>query len=301
LLRHVIAKYGFAFTADEVDFICEMINPKTRPKRPLKHRIHRPDFFFQIVSNYINGFDGDKIDYLMRDTDSIGIKHAVEYQGLFNEARVIDNIICFPKDQVLNVYEVYQLRYKMHKTYYMNKITNLYEYMILDLLKEVDEELQISHQVTDIEAFCSYTDELIERIKYTTKSQKALQIIRNIESRNTYIFVKEILHTGKNEDVANKIVAVKSFCKKHGVEDILIVNNFHINFNMKNKNPVDSIHFYDPNEPMVKFTIARKEVSLILPNVFEELITRVIIRSDPEITVKGVTKTLKQYIEDIVG
>jgi deoxynucleoside triphosphate triphosphohydrolase SAMHD1 len=300
LTRHIISKYRFQFSDDEVDFICEMFNPKIRPKRLGRHRVHRADFMYQFVSNYISGFDCDKIDYLLRDTANIGINHAFEYTGLFESARVIDNIICFPRDQFLNVYELYQLRYKMHKTYYLHKETNLFEFMVLDLLNEVDDEFKISENITDIDTFCSYTDSLIERIKYSTTSSKAKQLIHDIESKNTYKLVRELVHSGRNEDIINKLVTVQTFCRTHKVEHLLIMSNFNINFNMKNKNPVDSISFFDPDEPLEKFHIPKKEISLLLPNVYEETVTRIIIRENPEIKVKGISRTLAQHLEHIL-
>lgn len=297
ILRHIINKYEFQFTTDEIDFICEMINPKSRPKRLPSTRTIRSDYFYQIVSNYINGFDGDKIDYLLRDNFFVGTKTSYRYEHLFEEARVIDNIICFAKNDALNVYGLYQLRYTMHKKYYTDKTINIFDFMILDILKLVDSEFQISANITNLDVFCTYTDDLLERIKYSSNNQQALNLIHRIETRDLYIFVDEIVHNGKNESLIQKITEITAFCTKHNVQEQLITSHFNINFNMKNKNPVDAIHFYDINNPSIKFNIDRKKISLLLPAVFEEFVTRVIIKTNP--VIEG--KTLKEHLKLIMN
>ena len=52
---------------------------------------------YQIVSNNVNSLDVDKYDYLTRDSHMIGINISFEPSRLVNNAKVINNIITFPK------------------------------------------------------------------------------------------------------------------------------------------------------------------------------------------------------------
>ena len=181
LIRYIISKYKLAFTEDEIEFICELINVKNRQKKLPKNRIKRPEFMYEIVSNNKSGLDCDKIDYLLRDTRNIGLNSSFEYTRLFSQARVIQDTICYPDEEVFNIYELFHLRFKMHKQVYQHPVINQLDFMILDILNLVDDELKISENINQIDKFISYTDNLIDRIKYTTTNIKAKKLIEQIE------------------------------------------------------------------------------------------------------------------------
>jgi len=280
LLKHIISKYKLAYTEDEIEFICELINSKRRPKKLPKHRIRRPEFMYEVVSNGKSGLDCDKIDYLLRDTKNIGLGSSFEYNRLFSQARVIQDTICYPDKEVYNIYELFHSRFKMHKQIYQHPVINQLDFMILDILNEVDAEFGISENITNIDKFVSYTDCLIDRIKYTTTNPNAKNILARIDMRELYQFVGEIIFDGKNEDVVQQIEGFKNLVLAKGLDSDIILTKFNINFNLKNKNPVDEIYFYTISEPNTKYKIKKKMVSLLLPSVFEETIYRVIIRDN---------------------
>ena len=280
LIRYIITKYKLGFSEDEIEFICELINSKNRTKKLGKYRIRRPEFLYEIVSNNKSGLDCDKIDYLLRDTQNIGYNTSFEYHTLFSQARVIDNTICYPDKECLNIYQLFHSRYTMHKQVYQHPVINQIDYMILDILNLVDEEFQISENIDNIETFITYTDNLIDRIRYSTQSNEAIKLIEQIEQRNLYKFIGEIIFDGKNKEEINKIDKIKAIIKDNNIEDNIIICKFNINFNLKNKNPVDEIYFYKLSEPNNKYKIKKKMVSLILPSVFEETIMRLIIKKN---------------------
>ena len=284
LIRYIINKYKLGFSEDEIEFICELINSKNRNKKLGKNRIRRPEFLYEIVSNNKSGLDCDKIDYLLRDTQNIGLSSSFEYNRLFSQARVIDNTICYPDKEVFNIYQLFHSRYTMHKQIYQHPVINQLDYMILDILNLVDEEFQISEKIDNIDSFISYTDNLIDIIKYTTQSVEAKKLIEQIEKRKLYKFVGEIIFDGKNKEEINKIENIKILAKENNIEDNIIISKFNINFNLKNKNPVDEIYFFNISDPNNKYKIKKKMVSLILPSVFEETIFRLMIKKNITIT-----------------
>lgn len=280
LIRHIISKYKLSYTEDEIEFICELINAKNRQRKLTKKRIRRPEFMYEIVSNTKSGLDCDKIDYLLRDTQNIGLNSSFEYNRLFSQARVIQDTICYPDKEIFNIYELFHSRFKMHKQIYQHPVINQLDYMILDILNLVDDEFKISENINHIDNFISYTDNLIDRIQYTSTNQQAIKLIEQIEKRELYKFVDEIIFDGKSEDVILKMETFKNNIRDKNLESNVIITQFNINFNLKNKNPVDEIYFYTLAEPHTKYKIKKKMVSLMLPSVFEETIIRVIIKEN---------------------
>jgi dGTP triphosphohydrolase len=279
IFRYIVIKYNLNYTANEIDFICDLINSKNKK---LKRGYKKPKFMFEIVANNKSGLDCDKIDYLLRDTKSIGLNCSFEYNRLFNKARVIDSTICYLDKDAFNVYELFHTRFNMHKQIYQDPVINQIEYMILDVLNLVDEEFEISKNINDIEKFITYTDNILERIKIYSTNEKAKEIINRIETRKLYKYVNEIIHDNKNEIINKKLVELREKIIENGCQDNIIIIQFNINFNLKNKNPVDEIYFYNTTKPDEKFKIKKKMVSLILPSIFEETITRFIIKNDNE-------------------
>ena len=300
LIKYIIAKYKLAYTEDEIEFICELINPKKRPKKLPKNRLYRPEYLYEIVSNGKSGLDCDKIDYLLRDTKNIGLASSFEYNRLFSQARVIQDTICYPDKEVFNIYELFHSRYKMHKQIYQHPVINQLDYMILDILNEVDEEFKISENITNIETFISYTDNLLDRIYYTTQNQRAKKLLDQIYKRDLYEYVGEIISDGKNEEVKLQIDNYKNLITKYNLENNVIITKFNINFNLKNKNPVDEIYFYKMSEPSVKFKIKKKVVSLMLPSIFEETIYRIILRENGNIKLENGEETTCRELFTII-
>jgi hypothetical protein len=189
----------------------------------------------------------------------------------------------------------------MHKQIYQHPVINQIDFMILDILNEVDEEFGISTNITDIDKFVSYTDCLIDRIKYTTTNLVAKNILSRIDMRDLYQFVGEIIFDGKNEDVVQQIEGFKNLVVAKNLESDIIITKFNINFNLKNKNPVDEIYFYTISEPNTKYKIKKKMVSLLLPSVFEETIYRVIIRENKIIKDEDVDVLLKDLVKSHIN
>jgi HD superfamily phosphohydrolase len=301
LLKYIINKYKLSYTEDEIEFICELINSKRRPKKLPKYRIRRPEFMYEVVSNNKSGLDCDKIDYLLRDTKNIGIGSSFEYNRLFSQARVIQDTICYPDKEVYNIYELFHSRFKMHKQIYQHPVINQLDFMILDILNEVDEELGISSNIMNIEIFVSYTDYLMDRIKYTTTNVKAKTLLNRIDIRDLYQFAGEIIFDGRDTEIVAQLENFKSIIEHKELTDDVILTKFNINFNLRHKNPVDEIYFYTISEPHTKYKIKKKMVSLLLPSVFEETIYRIIIRDNKLIKDGENDITLKEFCKNQIN
>lgn len=80
------------------------------------------------------------------------------------------------------------------------------------------------------------------------------------------------------------------------LEDVLI-DNMSINYALKEKNPVDGVHFFTSDRPDRKFKIPKEQVSNLIPDQFLERYIRIYLR-DPDDVEKfdGAKAAVRQYL-----
>ncbi len=65
-------------------------------------------FIYQIVANYTNSIDVDKLDYINRDCYHLGLKDMnFENSYLIKNAKVIDDDICYPDKYAGKIYDLF--------------------------------------------------------------------------------------------------------------------------------------------------------------------------------------------------
>lgn len=86
-------------------------------------------------------------------------------------------------------------------------------------------------------------------------------------------------------------------------EDDIIIHNLKIDYCKKGANPVDSVRFFDGWDDEVSHTIGREQVSLLLPEQFEERVIRVYVRNEDnlEVAQRAFRKYLRRYLGNIVS
>lgn len=268
IIRHVMEKYKLPYTVKEIDFICNLINHE---------KIYeKPDFMYEIVSNIKSGLDCDKIDYLIRDTRSVGIQSSINYDKMFMGARVIDNTICYPYEDALDIFQLFHLRYIMHKKVYQHKTIRIIDYMVADVLRDIDNRLYISNNINNIDEFCKCIDCIIDIDIYMHPDTIAQKIMSRISNRDLY---KCIYYGTDNEIIATDIYNLMLQDTEIG-ENIAIDNSI-INYNMKHKNPMNEIYFYRVDN--ISNKVKLNENTIIYPSTFQETITMIIAKNNNEI------------------
>ena len=112
MLNFIVKKYKLNLDEKDLEKIKYMINPSKYQNEIEKEK---KKFLFKIISNNDNGLDVDKFDYILRDTFYLGLKFGCEFKRIYSRCRVIDNNIIFLKNEVYNIYEIFNARYRLHK------------------------------------------------------------------------------------------------------------------------------------------------------------------------------------------
>ena len=287
----------------EIQFIRDVINPKEQ----------HTGFLYQIVSNYLNGLDVDKYDYIMRDSAKAGIGVSFNADRLTNDAYVVENTICYPKQTIYDAFRLYQSRYDMHKSVYTHKMVLSSQFMIAELMTILDPILKISESVNDPDKFAKMTDSYILECLETYKSadinlsdekkeliKKADVILERWNTHNLYVFIDNFTSDKKIPITIEDFKKLETFDPKYQ-DDILIFQS-RIGYVSGNKsNPFDNMFVCSPknNTGEQKLEkIKKTEISHFIPQVYQEFITLVFykVRGDSE----G-EKKIKAWFAQLIG
>ena len=256
LFKYMVKKYKIRLTEEEVETIIEMINRKEDNK----------SYLYQIVANKLNGLDCDKFDYIARDTYNVGLSYSFDASRLIKEAKVIDDIICYPKKCYFDISDLYYTRYKLHKQIYTHNVVRSIEYMVSDMIKELDSDINFVEKVINIDKFHQLTDNILD-LSYYLNNERAVKIYENIKERKLYKFLMEI-----NENNFDLDYLVKEL-KKNKLIDLIIIDKIKLNYSMDEKNPFNFVSLYED------FKIVDKEnISFLYPQKFEESIIKIYIK-----------------------
>ena len=199
LFKFMVKKYKIRLTEQEVSRIIEMINPNDKKKSYLN----------QIVANKLNGLDCDKFDYIARDTYNVGLSYSFDASRLIKEARVIDDKICYPKKCYFDISDLYYTRYKLHKQIYTHNVVRSIEYMVSDMIKELDSDINFLEKIFNIDKFHYLTDNILD-LSYYFNNKKAIKIYENIKNRKLYKFITEINENNFNLEAFNLEIKKKN-------------------------------------------------------------------------------------------
>jgi HD superfamily phosphohydrolase len=181
LLNYLVEKYEVKLNKDQLKVIGDLINPKEAEYSKWKSKYQIGKWIFQIVSNPLNSVDVDKFDYLVRDTQAVGLKFGFEYSRIIEDARVIDNKICYSLQCSEDIYHMFFIRYRLHRQIYNHKAIKGIEILIIQLLFELEKEMGISQYILDADKMMELVDSFIWHNKLNDKIK---QIIKSIETRN---------------------------------------------------------------------------------------------------------------------
>ena len=271
-----LRELGSELNESHIKFIKSIINPQ----------VQHVGAIYQIVSNYLNGIDVDKFDYLARDTYVLGLKRGFDPRRIIDEI-IIDNKdnIAYAKHSASEIYDMFHVRYMMHKQVYNHKASKIIEIMIKDIFLKIDNIFGISDSVNDMRKFCKFTDtsifDMMEMIVnpiaqikpiLTVTEEKnildAYEIYQNIIKRKLYKIVSQI----SNEDPTHFEKFLFYLSEQNVQTTNLQIISMKFGFVSGNKkNPFDSIYFYDKKEMNDNsFLLDKKKISSMMCDNYQE-------------------------------
>ncbi|XP_042550225.1 deoxynucleoside triphosphate triphosphohydrolase SAMHD1 isoform X1 [Dipodomys spectabilis] len=327
-LKDVMKHYGLV-PEEDICFIKEQItgildSPIKGSLWQYKGRPKQKSFLYEIVANKRNGIDVDKWDYFARDCHHLGIQNNFDYKRFLKFVRVCEvddeKHICTREKEVGNLYDMFHTRNCLHRRAYQHKVGNIIDTMITDAFLKADPYIEIegsegkkyhiSTAIDDMEAFTKLTDNVFLEILYSSdpRLSAAREILKNIECRNLYKYVGET-QPGDKEKIKRKeyehLPAEVACAKPNEVllevelkaEDF-IVDVINMDYGMKDKNPIDHVHFYGKRDSQTAIKISKKQVSRFLPETFAEQLIRVYCKKTDEKSLFAATQQFVQWCKD---
>lgn len=258
-------------TAEEINDIHRMVDPKGAD-------IHH--WKYQLIANKVSQIDVDKIDYIQRDSFHVGIPHAGEFSRLLTGARICQTEagtqeLAWNEKLQFDVFSLFAARYRLHKQVYTHHTVKAFEYIIIEIMKEMRSthpEISLAN-ISDAVILCGcYIN--------PTKNGKALMKRKHPKCVGEYVISEEKCAeiAGLDTIPAPKIRLVVDF----------IIEEIKIGFVSGNGgNPLKKVYYYsekDKSTPSLQgFNINIKQTSFIIPEKFQERIIRM-YTLQPEIT-----------------
>ena len=254
---------------------------------------YKKQFLFEIVSNKATGIDCDKFDYFARDTHHVGIKNSFEFKRYFKNIRIMPingNLqICARDKEESNLYELFHIRWTLHRQVYQHKTSQIIEAMLTEALLLADEKFKISASIHNMERFTDMTDSIFyEILKSTDQDEnvvKAREILRNIQNRRLYQYCgevnpkiiedegsKELTSSQKNLSPGQAAREIAE-CGENISEDDLCVCKAYFSFGKKSQNPLEEMLFFGKDGKLKRPQMS--SLSSSLPRSFEEEYLRV--------------------------
>lgn len=237
-------------------------------------------FLLRLVNNGLNGLDVDKIDYLLRDSASIGESCTELLDRLLKNIRVVrtedgSTELAFMKKVDDDLKAVASKRMSLHKKLYQHRKVKIFDEMFIDMMVAADPFLlfqtrsggavPLSQVTSDTVAFLrTYDEEILRRIEESTEPGMltAQQLLNRINWRDCYKIVgSEELGLG-DQDLHQLKTSFQTFVDQHSMRDLnLGLLQIKISSGLVG-NSLDNFFFIDKNSeevapPKAKFPVER--------------------------------------------
>lgn len=229
---------------------------------------------------------------------------SLKHDRLIKHCRVIDNEICFNSKEVYNLYELFHTRYSLHKQVYSHRVSKSIEYMICDVFLLADPVLHIADATEDVAAYAKLTDCVLKEIENSVdpRLDEARKLIMRIRTRQLYKLVDETVLPVDAPSVLGEVTVAQLLDCYPPSRSVLSASDLHtqnlrINYAMKDKNPVDSVHFFHKHHRDISFRIPKEKVSHVIPQHFQERILRVFLKDVTEEKMNMAQETVRYFLE----
>jgi len=266
LLKYLVNKYNIELNNEQLKVICDIIYPEKSEYDNWNPKYQVGKWIFQIISNPVNSIDVDKFDYLVRDTNSVGLKFSFNSTRIMNDVKIINDNICYSLQSSEDIYHMFFIRYRLHRQIYNHKAVKAVEILIVKLLFELEKEIKISEFILDPEKMIQLVDSFIW---YTNSNDKIKEIINNIYERKLPKLVYENISI--NNDIQNELNL-----KLEYDPNLYEIIKFSVGYvGGKSNNPLNNIYFYNLKTGLVITNNKSENFSLFLNQTFKEYFIRI--------------------------
>ena len=199
-------------------------------------------FLASIVHNTINGLDADKLDYFIRDSQCTSFAIGCDWKRIVYESEVMNNEIVFPRKMIGDIFNIYQIRFRLYRELYFHKTVRIIEDAILDLIVSADSAgvfnfngRSLSYSVDSVDSFLLTGDDIIGQIE-RCNLPSLVNSLNLIKTRN--------FNTDKNLDNEPR----------------------YVNYGMKEENPLLKVTFVDKDGKKVE--IDQTFIDTMIPKKF---------------------------------
>ncbi|XP_033728936.1 deoxynucleoside triphosphate triphosphohydrolase SAMHD1-like [Pecten maximus] len=284
----------------DVAFIKELIHPpkdKYDTVRDGEDEEKKKNFFlYEIVANETYGVDVDKWDYFARDSLYLGVKNSFDHDRLIASARAcldengVSHVTYRDKD-VDTLYEMFHIRFTLHRKAYQHRVTKAVEMMIGDAMELADDvkvkgddgnEKRIHEAVGDMGAYIKLNDDVLHRIAESS-NEAAGELVARIYERKLYKYLDEktITKYMEEQDVIKEIPGKEN--KGKDIQDELGVDIATYDYGNKHENPVLNAYFYTKDDNYTAIQLEKIALGrlMMVPKRFNERVARMFCK-DPE-------------------
>lgn len=260
-------------TESDISFIKSLINPSK----------FQNGFIYQIISNNVNGLDVDKYDYLQRDIKTVDFPAKIDVTMLTKYIKVVNNHIVYPIQAFDDIENLFRTRHKMYKKVYLHPNVTSVEYLITELMVELNNIMELASSIDDMDKFITLNDNTITECVHVIDK---LRVNLNEDQLISYNKIKNLKHRLDTRDFYHLLLSVTTKNKLNSAKlleslnltNIVIVAEHKIGFLSGNKqNPFNNIYFFDPNEfPMTISTVENRGIDIPLlasTNSHQEFVT----------------------------
>lgn len=264
LLNYLVETENIKLNKNQLKVIGDLINPKESNYSKWETKYQVGKWIFQIISNPLNSIDVDKFDYLTSDTQSVGLKCGFDFNRIINDAKVIDNKICYSLQCSEDIYQMFFLRYRLHRQIYNHKAVKAIEILVIKLLFELEKEYKISEYIFDIEKMLDLIDSFIWHNKINDKIKN---ILNDINKRKIPKMVYENISLQPIKINEDKLV-------EFNPESYIIIR-FTVGYVGGKTNPLNHITFYSLKTEQIISENKVRDFSLLLNQKHQEHIVRI--------------------------
>lgn len=151
-------------------------------------------------------------------------------------------------------------------------------------------------------AYEKLTDSIVDRIICSNDNnlEESREILMKVKIRQLYKFVGQTHPHEKMDARTVKEQYVRILEKNNTAlgENDVTVDVVHLNYGMKDKNPIDHVRFYTKGHPDVAIRVKKAEVSDLLPVKFEEQRIRFYCKRDDEKCLGEAKQALTDWCKD---